>query len=338
VTDSSLSPNPDLATSGYADRGFPPFELPSVGRPLRLGTRASPLAMAQARMAAASIARAHGLPADAIAIRAVQTVGDKVLDRPLAEIGGKALWTKELDGALIEGEIDFAVHSMKDVETLLAQGIMLAAVLERADPRDRLIGVERLSDLSAGAVVGTSSPRRTAQLLNRRPDLKVESLRGNVQSRLKAIADGRAAATFLAAAGLDRLGIEEGSVLDLGEWLPAASQGIIGLACRADDQKTAALLMAVNHGPTMGWLEAERAVLEGLGGSCHTSVAVHASGVGEILLRAELLSPDGTERLDETLTGDGEPRALGLALASALMARATPAIRASLGPVAPGRA
>jgi hydroxymethylbilane synthase len=290
--------------------------------------------MAQAHMAAAALKAAHGLPDEAIVIDAVQTVGDKVLDRPLAEIGGKALWTKELDGALIEGRIDFAVHSMKDVETELAQGIRLAAVLERADPRDRLVGVARLADLPAGAVVGTSSPRRTAQLLNRRPDLKVEVLRGNVQTRLAAIAAGRAAATFLAAAGLDRLGIAEGHLLPIEDWLPAASQGIVGMTCRAEDARTLALLSAVNHAPSMAWLQAERAVLEGLGGSCHTSVAVHASG-GDILdVKAELLSPDGRDRVDAEVRGPaGEARGLGLALAAALLEKASPAIRASLEPV-----
>lgn len=307
---------------------------PSVSNPLRLGTRASPLAMAQAHMAAAALTAAHGLPDGAIVIDAVQTVGDKVLDRPLAEIGGKALWTKELDGALIEGRIDFAVHSMKDVETELAQGIRLAAVLERADPRDRLVGVARLGDLPAGAVVGTSSPRRTAQLLNRRPDLRVEVLRGNVQTRLKAIAEGRVAATFLAAAGLDRLGISEGALLPMEDWLPAASQGIVGMTCRADDSRTLALLSAVNHAPSMAWLEAERAVLEGLGGSCHTSVAVHAAGGETLVLQAELLSPDGRDRVDAALSGPADgARALGLSLAQTLLAKATPAIRASLEPV-----
>jgi len=312
---------------------------PTAENPICLGTRASPLAMAQAHMAAAALRQAHGLPEAAIAIHAVQTVGDKVLHRPLAEIGGKALWTKELDGALIEGQIDFAVHSMKDVETELAHGICLAAVLERADPRDRLVGAARLADLPAGAIVGTSSPRRTAQLLNRRPDLQVEILRGNVQTRLKAIAEGRAAATFLAAAGLDRLGVAEGHVLPIGDWLPAASQGIVGMTCRADDARMQALLGAVNHSPSMAWLAAERAVLEGLGGSCHTSVAAHAWGTGTLHLAAELLSPDGRDRIDETLEGpDSDPRGLGLALARALMARATPAIRASLEPVSPVRA
>lgn len=309
--------------------------LPTPDNPIRLGTRASPLAMAQAHMAAAALCAAHGLPAEAVAIDAVQTVGDKVLDRPLAEIGGKALWTKELDGALLEGRIDFAVHSMKDVETELAQGIRLAAVLERADPRDRLVGAARLDDLPEGAIVGTSSPRRTAQLLNRRPDLKVEVLRGNVQTRLKAISEGRAAATFLAAAGLDRLGLSEGSLLSIDDWLPAASQGIVGMTCRTDDARTIALLSAVNHAPSMAWLLAERAVLEGLGGSCHTSVAVHARGGDTLELKAELLSPDGRDRVDGGLSGPAsDPRALGLALAAELLARATPAIRASLEPPA----
>jgi len=307
---------------------------PSPENPLRLGTRASPLAMAQAHMAAAALCAAHGLPEAAIVIDAVQTVGDKVLDRPLAEIGGKALWTKELDGALIEGRIDFAVHSMKDVETELAAGIRLAAVLERADPRDRLVGAARLEDLGPGVVVGTSSPRRTAQLLNRRPDLKVEVLRGNVQTRLKAIGEGWVAATFLAAAGLDRLGIAEGTLLPLEDWLPAASQGIVGMTCRADDARTSALLAAVNHAPSMAWLEAERAVLEGLGGSCHTSVAVHAAGGATLELKAELLSPDGRDRVDAAIRGPAsDARGLGLVLAERLLAQATPAIRASLEPV-----
>ncbi len=290
-------------------------------------------------MAAAALRAAHGLPDEAIAIGAVETVGDKVLDRPLAEIGGKALWTKELDGALIEGRIDFAVHSMKDVETELAPGIVLAAVLERADPRDRLVGATHLAAIPAGSVVGTSSPRRTAQLLNRRPDLKVELLRGNVQTRLKAIAEGRAAATFLAAAGLDRLGIAEGTVLPIDSWLPAASQGIVGMTCRADDARTRGLLAAVNHATSLAWVMAERAVLEGLGGSCHTSVAVHASGTDLLTLTAELLSPDGRDRVDEQVSGPaGDPRALGLALAEALIARATPAILASLEPAVPAGA
>lgn len=300
--------------------------------PLRLGTRSSPLAMAQADLTSAALRQAHGLGPETIRIVPVETVGDRVQDRPLAEIGGKALWTKELDRALLDGEIDFAVHSMKDVETHLAPGIALAAVLERADPRDRLVGADSIAALPAGAVVGTSSPRRAAQLLNRRPDLRTVSLRGNVDTRLRHLAEGRAAATFLAAAGLDRLGRSAGTPLELDEWLPASAQGIIGMTCRADDAGILGLLAAVSHAESFACLLAERAVLEGLGGSCHTAVAIHAQPGPELLLRAELLSPDGRDRVDASLRGGGDPRALGLSLAKRLMADATPAILASLTP------
>lgn len=297
---------------------------------MRVGTRGSPLAMAQARMTADALQVAHG-PDLAVSLVEISTKGDRVQDRALREIGGKALWTRELDRALLDGDIDCAVHSMKDVETFLARGIALVAVLERADPRDRLIGAESLSDLLPGTVVGTSSPRRAAQLLHRRPDLNIVTLRGNVQTRLNAIAEGRVGASFLAAAGLDRLGIAEGHVLAIDDWLPAASQGIVGITCRADDARTQALLKAINHPPSMVAMEAERAVLEGLGGSCHTSVAVHAYLVaGGIDLHAELLSPDGRDRVADSIRGDGAPRALGLALAARLMAAATPDILASL--------
>jgi hydroxymethylbilane synthase len=284
-------------------------------------------------MVAEALRSAHGLLPDMIETVVVQTVGDQVQDRPLAEIGGKALWTKELDRALILGEIDFAVHSMKDVETVLAPGIALAAVLPRADPRDRLIGAASIADIPPGATVGTSSPRREAQLRNRRPDLKVVVLRGNVQTRLRHIAEGTVAATFLAAAGLDRLGIEAGATLPLQDWLPAASQGVVGITCRADDGRMLGLLKAISDPDTLVCLEAERALLAGLGGSCHTSVAAHASLDGGLHLRAELLSPDGKDRVAGDLrAGDGSAEQLGHALARSLMARATPAILQSLEP------
>lgn len=300
--------------------------------PLRLGTRASPLAMAQTHLVVGALQQAHGLTTDAIEIVTVETLGDRVQDRPLAEIGGKALWTKELDRALLHGEIDLAVHSMKDVETHLPAGIAIAAVLERADPRDRLVGAESLMALPEGALVGTSSPRRAAQLLNRRPDVRIVSLRGNVDTRLRHIAEGRAAATFLAAAGLDRLGRDVGAALDLDSWLPASAQGIVGMTCRTDDAATLGLLHAICHAESLACLLAERAVLEGLGGSCHTAVAVHARPGPSLAIRAELLSPDGRDRVDASLSGP-DPLALGLALAQRLMADATPAIRASLEPV-----
>lgn len=303
----------------------------AVQLPLRLGTRASPLAMAQAHLVLSALAAAHGFAASDVVVVPVETVGDRVLDRPLAEIGGKALWTKELDRALLLGEIDLAVHSMKDVETHLPAGIALAGVLERADPRDRLVGVEGIHALPHGAIVGTSSPRRAAQLLNRRPDVRIISLRGNVDTRLRQIAEGKAAATFLAAAGLDRLGKMVGTPLEMRDWLPASAQGIIGMTCRADDEPMRDLLRAISHGPSLACLQAERAVLEGLGGSCHTAVAVHAvTQPGGLLLKAELLSPDGRDRVDAELSGDGDPSELGLQLATRLLAEATPAILASL--------
>ncbi len=298
---------------------------PESRPPLRLGTRGSPLAIAQARLVAGALGNV------AVAIHAIESRGDKVLDRPLAEIGGKALWTKELDGSLLSGEIDFAVHSMKDVETQLAPGIAIAAVLPRADPRDRLVGADGLGGIRKGAVVGTSSPRRAAQLLNRRPDLQIVMLRGNVGTRLRQVEEGKVAATFLAAAGLERLGMDVGTPLDLDGWLPASAQGIIGITCRADDAATLATLAEIDHAGTMRALLTERAVLEGLGGSCHTAIAIHARELhGEIELQAEWLSPDGRERLTGRKTGSDDPRALGLSLAADLLAQSSSELRASL--------
>ena len=300
---------------------------------LRLGSRASPLALAQARMTADALATAGSAGA---AIVPMSTTGDRVQDRALREIGGKALWTRELDRALLDGEIDAAVHSMKDVETQLAPGLALAAMLPRADVRDRLIGALSLADIADGAIVGTASPRRTAQLLHSRPDLRVAILRGNVAGRLQKVADGAVAATFLAAAGLDRLGVDAGVALDLADWLPAVAQGAVGITCRADDAAMLTLLAGIDHWPTRLAVAAERGLLEGLGGSCHTAVAAHAMGdAGGWTLRADLYSPDGADRLRDSLATPvlatlAEARALGLALAERLLARATPAIRQSL--------
>lgn len=300
---------------------------------LRLGTRGSPLALAQARMVADALAKAHG-PGLAVDLVVVSTTGDRVQDRPLAEIGGKALWTKELDRALLDDGIAFAVHSMKDVETGLAPGIAVAAVLPRADARDRLVGAASLAALPPGAVVGTSSPRREAQLRARRPDVGVTVLRGNVETRLAAVAGGRVDATFLAAAGLDRLGLAEGNALALDDWLPAASQGVVGMTVRSGDASTADLLAAIDHGPTRSCLAAERALLAAIGGSCHTAIAAHAipDGTG-YRLRAEWLLPDGTERVAAD-GRDTEPLALGERLARDLLSRASPALRATVAAVA----
>lgn len=316
----------------------------SASGPLRLGTRGSPLALAQARMAAEALARTGGSEPPAVETVVIQTTGDRVQDRPLAEIGGKALWTRELDRALLAGEVDAAVHSMKDVETRLVPGLVLAAVLPRADVRDRLIGADSIAALPGGAKVGTSSPRRAAQLRHRRPDVEPVLLRGNVETRLRAVAEGRVVATFLAAAGLERLGIDEGRPLALDDWLPAASQGVVGITCRADDIRVRDRLALFDHAPTHLCLRAERALLDRLGGSCHTAVAVLATAVcrdragsafSHLHLRAELLCPDGTDSIRDRLDGPPDaPEALGHALADRLLARATPAILASLGRVA----
>lgn len=301
---------------------------------IHLGTRGSPLAMAQAHMTAAALSAQHeGLTVDIVEI---STQGDRVQDRALRDIGGKALWTRELDRALLDGDIDCAVHSMKDVETFLADGIMLAAMLPRADPRDRLIGADNIADLPARAIVGTSSPRRAAQLLNRRPDIAVVMLRGNVETRLRRVADGDVAATFLAAAGLDRLKIAAGAALPLDGWLPAVAQGAVGITCRADDADMCAMLAAINDADTRLAVAAERGLLEGLGGSCHTAVAANACRQGEsLVLKAELMSPDGQDLVAEAVTAAWpsaiqDARAIGLALAERLMGRATPAILRSL--------
>lgn len=298
-------------------------------RLVRLGTRGSPLALAQAHMAIAALEQAPGIAPGCVSLHSISTLGDRVQDRPLAELGGKALWTRELDRALLDGRIDVAVHSMKDVETRLAPGIALAAVLPRADPRDRLVGADSISALAPGAVVGTSSPRRAAQLLHRRPDVRVEILRGNVETRLRHVTEGRYAATFLAAAGLDRLGIEAGVSLALDDWLPAAGQAIVGLVCRADDLALCASLRAVSHAETMLRLRAERAFLDALGGNCHSAISAHARIECGLVLAAELFSPDGREWVAGTMAGE-EPEAVAVALAAQLMARAGPAIRQSL--------
>lgn len=305
----------------------------SAGRPLRIGSRGSPLALAQARMAAAAICRQHGLPEAAAAIHIFKTTGDRVQDRALADIGGKALWTRELDRALLDSEIDVAVHSMKDVETWLPEGIALAAVLPRADPRDRLIGVSSLADLPAGALVGTSSPRREAQLRHRRPDVRVGLLRGNVETRLRRVEEGAFAATFLAAAGLERLSMPVGAPLAIDDWLPAAQQAVVGITCRAGDQAVLPLLAAIEDKRTRICLDAERAFLAALGGSCRTAVAAHArlDGDGLVHLAAELFSPDGDERVAADATA-ASPGAVGAEVAARLLALASAALRGTLTP------
>ena len=238
---------------------------------------------------------AHGLAEDAVEIVTIATEGDRVQDRPLADIGGKALWTKTLDRALIDERTDASVHSMKDVETSRPAGIVLAAVLERADVRDRLIGAASLDALPKGARFGTSSPRRAAQVLRHRADFEIVGFRGNVATRLAKLAGGEADATMLAAAGLDRLGAPHvGVAIATDVMLPAVAQGAVGIECRGGDADARTLLATIDHAPTRACVEAERALLAALGGSCHSPVGVLATLTGEVgLLRAEILTEDG---------------------------------------------
>jgi hydroxymethylbilane synthase len=254
--------------------------------------------MAQANEARARLCAAHGWSEDAVELVPVVASGDKVQDRPLAEIGGKALWTKELDQWLHEGRIDAAVHSMKDVETIRPDWLAIAAILPRADVRDVLVGAAGIAALAPGSRVGTGSPRRAAQLLHLRPDCSVVPFRGNVQTRLAKLEVGEADATLLAAAGLERLGLDVGVALDPAEWIPAAAQGAIGIECRSDDASARGLLAAIDHAPSRAQVLAERAMLEGLGGTCHSPVAAICTGSDRLTLRAALFSPDGTERVE----------------------------------------
>lgn len=298
---------------------------------LRLGTRGSPLARHQTDMTAEAIRRASPEHRDDGSIETVviRTTGDRVTDRPLAEIGGKGLFCKEIENALLEGEIDVAVHSMKDLPTWLPDGLILAAVLERADPRDVLISRDdrRLADLPEGALLGTTSPRRQAQIMARRPDLRVAMLRGNVQTRLDRIRDGLFDATLLARAGLDRLGIGAvGVTLGPDEMLPACGQGIVALECRADDESTRALLRRIDHAPTAVRARAERGVLEAIDGSCHTPAGAFAEATDEGLrIRGLLAWPDGSRAVTAERSGaPADAARLGRDLGDELRSRAGP--------------
>lgn len=294
---------------------------------LRLGTRGSPLALAQADMVRGALITAHGLSEDTIEIVPIKTSGDRIQDRALADVGGKALWTKELDRALTAGEIDFAVHSMKDVETIRPSEIIITAMLPRADVRDRLIGADDVMTLKEGAVVGTSSPRRSAQLLRLRPDLRIVLFRGNVATRLAKLAAGEADATLLAAAGLDRLGQEDvGHAIPLEMMLPAPAQGAVGIETLAMNNDMMTMLRAIDHGPTHDCVRAERALLAALSGDCRSPVAALAQYEGAaIRIRAEILTEDGGEHVvDQALLS--APEEAG-ALGKRLLAGAGPKLR-----------
>jgi hydroxymethylbilane synthase len=302
-------------------------------QPLRLGTRASPLAMAQAHQVRDALCAAHGWREDAVTIMPVVASGDKILDRALAEVGGKALWTKELDLSLMDGNIDFAVHSMKDVETIRPSELAIVAMMERADVRDRLIGAEGIAALPQGAKVGTSAPRRTAQLLHLRPDLMITLFRGNVATRLAKLGAGEADATLLAAAGLDRLGMmDTGHAMPIDIMLPAPAQGAIGIEILADNATVRALLSPIKHEATFDCVMAERAFLLALHADCHSPVAALAvMEGGQIYLRAEILSLDGRHKeAGDTRFAVGDAAAPAT-LAHTLLTRAHPDLRACFG-------
>ncbi|MEG8040975.1 hydroxymethylbilane synthase [Sphingomonas sp. LR60] len=295
----------------------------------RLGTRGSPLALTQAGMVRDALMAAHGW--DDVEIVVIRTTGDRVQDRALAEIGGKALWTKELDRALLAGEVDACVHSMKDVETLRPDAIAIAAILPRADVRDRLIGAASIAALPEAAVIGTSSPRRAAQLRRLRPDVSAVLFRGNVDTRLGKLAAGEVDATLLAAAGLERLGRHDtGVAIPLDVMLPAPAQGAVGVETLADGPAHA-WVAAIDDATTNRAVAAERALLAGLRADCHSPVAALAVVEGETLvLRAQLLTSDGTESV-EGLAEGADPVLLGARLAEELLARAPAAIRVLFG-------
>ncbi len=271
-------------------------------------------------MVRAALLAAHGWDGDAVELVPVTATGDKLLDRRLADIGGKALWTRELDGLLADGQIDAAVHSMKDVETVRPDAFAIMACLPRADVRDCLVGADGIDAVPPGARFGTASPRRSAQLKRIRPDLDVVLLRGNVQTRLAKVESGEIAATLLAKAGLDRLGLAVGTPLAMDQFLPAPSQGIIGIEMRRDSPH-APHIARIGDAATMAAMQAERAFLLAVGGDCHTPVAAHVSRAaqGEAMLEAQLLLPDGREdvRGAAPLRDAGSPAALADALLGA---------------------
>jgi hydroxymethylbilane synthase len=294
---------------------------------IRIGTRGSPLALTQAGMVQAALASAHGLPDSEFEIVTVTTSGDRIQDRALAEVGGKALWTKELDRALLAREIDMAVHSMKDVETIRPVAIAIAAMLERADVRDRLIGAASIEALPTGARVGTSSPRRSAQMLALRPDLSIVLFRGNVATRLAKLERGEADATLLAAAGLDRLGHPDvGSPVPIETLLPAPAQGAVGVECRAEDSRMRALIGVIDHPGTSTAVKIERSLLAALGADCRSPVAALATCQGASAhLRATLYANDGSAQISGEIA---EGVDLGERLAADLLGRAPPEVRA----------
>ncbi len=300
-----------------------------MSRNPKLGTRGSTLAMIQARKIASALEVQQRWPAGHVEIVPIKTSGDRIADRPLAEVGGKGLWTKEIDAALLAGEIDFAVHSIKDVEVIRPPEIRLVAIRPRVYLEDKLIGAESIDALKQGAVVGTSSPRRAAQLLAARPDLRIVALRGNVETRLKKVEEGAVDATILSAAGLHRLKMDHvGTPLPFDVMLPAPGQGALGVECRAEDTDCMQFLKNLDDSASRCAVMAERAFARALGGSCHSPVAALATVERQTVhLRAEILSEDGRERVRDEASFAGGDEDAPAELARAMLGRAPESIR-----------
>lgn len=304
--------------------------MPTSASPLKIGTRGSPLALAQAHETRDRLAAAFDLPQDAFQIVVIRTSGDRIIDRPLKEVGGKGLFTKEIEDAMLAHEIDIAVHSMKDMPVAQPAPLVLETYLPREDVRDAFVSLTygALSDLPEGTKVGTSSLRRKAQLLNRFPHLTVVEFRGNVQTRMKKLEDGVAAATFLAMAGLNRLGMSDVArgAISPDDMLPAVAQGAIGIECRKDDTRARDMLAAIHDRDTGLRLAAERAFLAALDGSCETPIGgLAVLSEDTLTLRGEILRPDGSEVLTDEVSGaisDGAD--MGRAMGEALKLRAGP--------------
>ena len=308
-------------------------QLPTPAAPLKIGTRGSPLALAQAYETRARLAEAFDLPYEAFEIVVIKTTGDDAAliakDKPLKELGGKGLFTKEIEEKLLDGSIDIAVHSMKDMPTLQPKGLLLETYLPREDVRDAFVCLKykSLADVPEGAVMGSSSLRRRAQLAVKRPDLMLAEFRGNVQTRLKKLEEGVADATFLAMAGLTRLGMigqVPATPVEVTDMLPAVAQGAIGIERRGDDSRVADMLAAIHHEETGQRLAAERAFLAALDGSCETPLAGLAELDGNTLrLRGEVLRPDGSEAIndDQSAPLEDGPE-LGREMAAKLLAQA----------------
>ena len=304
------------------------LKLPDPKSPLRIGTRGSPLALAQAYETRERLSIAFGLSLDSFEIVVIKTTGDKVLNRPLKEIGGKGLFTKEIEEALLQESIDIAVHSMKDMPVQQPDGLILDTFLPREDVRDAFVSRihKSLADIPQGATVGTSSLRRKAQLMSKRPDLKIVEFRGNVQTRLKKLDDGVAECTFLAVAGLSRLKMEDiiTAPISTDEMLPAVAQGAIGIERREKDIKVATMLEAIHNSTTGLLLSAERAFLEALDGSCETPIAGLAEFKNENLrFRGEILKTDGSEVYsDEQVVSKEDATLVGIEMAHKLLSQA----------------